>query len=73
MKLDGRKLKNEICTRKMTLTDFAKKAELPTSTLYRAIGGASSNSRTVGRIAAALAGTPLEILVDAAQIKEVIQ
>ena len=73
MKLDGRKLKNEICTRKMTLTDFAKKAELPTSTLYRAIGGASANSRTVGRIASALNVMPAELLVDAAQIKELIQ
>ena len=71
MKLDGRKLKNEICTRKMTLTDFAKKAELPTSTLYRAIGGASSNSRTVGRIASALNVMPAEILENPAQIKEV--
>lgn len=61
MKIDGVKLQNEIARRQMTITDFAKQAGLPMSTVYRAIGGGRSSTRTAGRIAAALQITPSEI------------
>ena len=61
MKLDGMKLQNEIARRKLTLSEFAKKAGLPTSTVYRAIAGGRSNTRTVGKIAEALQINPAEI------------
>ncbi|MBR4903690.1 MAG: helix-turn-helix transcriptional regulator [Selenomonadaceae bacterium] len=72
MKLDGMKVQSEIVRRRLTITDFAKKAGLPTSTLYRVINGdGRSNTRTAGKIAAALQMNPTEISYSySAQIKE---
>lgn len=61
MKLDGVKLQNEIARRQMTIVDFAKQAGLPTSTVYRAISGGRSSTRTVGKIATALQINPADI------------
>lgn len=61
MKLDGRKVQNEIARRQLTIRDFAKQAGLPTSTLYRAIGGGHSTTKTAGKIAAALKLNPADI------------
>lgn len=71
MKLDGMKLQSEIVRRQQTITAFAKKAGLPTSTVYRAINGGCSTTRTAGKIAAALQINPTDIFYsDTAQIKE---
>ncbi|MBQ6780709.1 MAG: helix-turn-helix transcriptional regulator [Treponema sp.] len=71
MKLDGVKLQNEIARRQMTITDFAKQAGLPSSTVYRAINGGRSSTRTVGKFATALQINPADIFYShSAQRKE---
>lgn len=67
MKLDGEKLQDEIARRQMTILEFAKYAGVPTSTIYHAIGGGRSNTRTAGKIAAALKKKPRDLLKAPAQ------
>lgn len=74
MKLDGVKLQNEIARRQMTIIDFAKQAGLSSSTVYRAINGGRSSSRTVGKFAQALQINPADIFyLNSAQMKEVTE
>lgn len=54
MKLDGAKLKDEIARRQFTITGFAKSANVSAATVYRAMSGGRTNTKTVGKIAAAL-------------------
>ena len=68
IKLDGVKVQAEIVRRQMTMTDFAKQAGLPTSTVYRVIAGGRSSTRTAGKIVSALQIAPTEIF--SAQMKE---
>lgn len=62
MKLNGAKIQNEIMRREMTMIEFAKRANLPPSTLYRVINGGRSTTRTTGRLARALDVPPQDLL-----------
>lgn len=63
MKLDSLKLQNEIARRQLTITDFAQNAKMSTATVYRILRGGRANTKTLGKIAAALSiDKPSELL-----------
>ena len=62
MKPDGQKILSEIVLRKMTMVEFAKKADLPSSTVYRAISGENCTTRTIGKLMAALGIVDLDAI-----------
>ena len=70
MVFDGMKLQDEIANRRMTITDFARKAQVPAGTIYRAIGGGRLRLSTAGKVAGALDLKPSE-LATPAQMKKV--
>lgn len=67
MKLDGLKLQDEIARRQMTIIEFAKYAGVSTVAVYRILNGGRSNTRTAGKIAAALKKKPRDLLKAPAQ------
>lgn len=54
MNIDGRKLRSEIARQQLTVIDFAKKAGLSGVAVYKALGGSRANTKTLGKMAAAL-------------------
>lgn len=54
MQVNGMKLRSAIARKQLTITDFAKKAGLSNFGLYRVLQGNRANTRTLGKIAAAL-------------------
>lgn len=54
MQVNGMKLRREIARKQLTITDFAKCAGLSLFSLYRAMKGSRANTRTLGKLAAAL-------------------
>ena len=69
MRFNGLKLQDEIASRRLTITDFAKKSQVPAGAIYRAIGGGNLRLSTAGKIASALNVKPSE-LCTRAPIKE---
>ena len=69
MRYDQERLRDEIARRQMTVTDFAKQAGLSKFNVYRALKGGRANTRTLGKIAAALnMEKPSELLEPSAQM-----
>ena len=72
MNLDGVKLQDEIAIQQMSILEFAKAAGVSTVAIYRIFNGGRSNTRTAGKIAAALKKSPRELLLSPVQVKGVI-
>lgn len=54
MRYDQERLRDEIARRQITVTDFARQAGISKFNVYRALKGGRANTRTLGKIAAAL-------------------
>lgn len=54
MRFDGMKLRDEIARQQVSITDFARQAGVSNFAVYRALSGSRANTRTLGKIAAAL-------------------
>ena len=53
--IDGIRIKDEISQRQLTITDFARNARVSVATIHRVLrGGGRANTKTLGKIAAAL-------------------
>lgn len=54
MNFDGERLRDEIARRQQSIPEFARDANLSRFSVYRALSGSRANTRTLGKIAAAL-------------------